>query len=66
MREPDFYLAPINRMSGRSRHLICMALPAMFRFGMIRFEASDERRPPPPDFTPEPANILARLEAPGG
>lgn len=63
MREPDFYLAPINRMSGRSRHLICMALPAMVRFGMIRFEASGERRPPPPDFTPGQANVLARLEA---
>jgi len=63
MHEPDFALAPINRMSGSTRHLICMALPVMTRFGMIRFEASRERRPPPPDFTPEQARVLAKLEA---
>lgn len=62
MREPDFALAPVNRMSGSTRHLICMALPAMARLGIIRFMASRERRPPPPDFTPEQANILAKLE----
>jgi len=63
MREPDFALAPINRMSGSTRHLICMALPAMARFGIIRLQAGRERRPPPPDFTPEQASVLARLEA---
>jgi pimeloyl-ACP methyl ester carboxylesterase len=63
MREPDYALAPINRMSGSKRHLICMALPAMARFGIIRFEASRERRPSPRDFTPEQANVLAKLEA---
>jgi pimeloyl-ACP methyl ester carboxylesterase len=63
MREPDFALAPINRMSGSTRHLICLALPAMARFGIIRFQASSERRPPPPDFTPEQASVLAKLEA---
>ena len=63
MHEPDFYLAPINRMSGSTGHLICMALPAMTRFGIIRYEASAERRPPPPDFTPEQASVLAKLEA---
>jgi pimeloyl-ACP methyl ester carboxylesterase len=63
MHEPDFALAPINRMSGSTRHLICMALPAMTRFGVLRFLASGERRPPPPDFTPEQGNILAKLEA---
>jgi len=63
MREPDFYLGPMNRMSGSTRHLICVALPAMARFGIIRFEASGERRPSPPDFTPEQASILAKLEA---
>jgi pimeloyl-ACP methyl ester carboxylesterase len=63
MHEPDFYLSPVNRMSGRTRHLICMALPAMARFGIIRYEASGERRPPPPDFTPEQASVLAKLEA---
>ncbi|MGA2858294.1 MAG: alpha/beta fold hydrolase [Candidatus Sulfotelmatobacter sp.] len=63
MHEPDFALAPINRMSGSTRHLICLALPAMTRFGIIRFEASRERRPSPPDFTPEQASVLAKLEA---
>ena len=62
MHEPDFYLSPINRMSGSTRHLICMALPAMTRFGLLRFVASRERRPPSPDFTPEQASVLAKLE----
>jgi pimeloyl-ACP methyl ester carboxylesterase len=63
MHEPDFYLAPINRMSGSTRHLICLALPAGARFGIVRFFAHQERRPPPPDFTPEQAGVLAKLEA---
>ncbi len=63
MHEPDFALAPINRMSGSTRHLICMALPAMTRLGIIRFMTSRERRLPPPDFTPEQARVLAKLEA---
>ena len=63
MHEPDFYLAPANRMSGRTRHLFCVALPLMARFGVLRFVASRERRPPPPDFTPEQGNTLAKLEA---
>jgi len=63
MREPDFALAPVNRMSGSTRHLICIALPAMTRLGIIRFVTSRERRPPPPDFTPEQSNTLAKLEA---
>jgi len=63
MREPDFALAPVNRMSGTRRHMICMALPAMARFGIIRFVASGERREPPPNFTAEQANVLAKLEA---
>jgi len=62
MREPDFALAPANRMSGSIRHLICTALPAMARLGIIRLMASRERRRPPPNFTSEEANILARLE----
>ncbi len=62
-RDPDFMVAPINRLSGRTRHLICMALPAMTRLGIIRFVASRERRPPSPDFTPEQSDTLARLEA---
>jgi pimeloyl-ACP methyl ester carboxylesterase len=63
MREPDFALAPINRISGSTRHLICMSLPAMTRLGIIRFVASRERRPRPPDFTPEQSSTLAKLEA---
>ena len=63
MHEPDFALAPINRMSGSTRHLICLALPAMARLGIIRFMTGRERRPPPPDFTPEQASVLAKLEA---
>jgi len=63
MREPDFALAPVNRMSGHRRHLICMALPIMERFGVLRFVTSRERHFPPPDFTPEQAGILAKLEA---
>lgn len=63
MREPDFALAPVNRMSGSTRHLICTALPIMTRFGVLRFVTSGERHFPPPDFTPEQASILAKLEA---
>ena len=63
MHEPDFYLGPANRMSGRTRHLFCVALPVIARFGVLRFGASRERRPPPPDFTPEQASVLAKLEA---
>ncbi|HVN20289.1 MAG TPA: alpha/beta hydrolase [Dongiaceae bacterium] len=63
MREPDFALGPMNRMSGSRRHLICVALPAAARFGVIRFFASGERRPAPPNFTSEQASVLAKLEA---
>lgn len=63
MREPDFYLAPVNRMSGHARHLFCVALPLMVRFGVLRFVASRERRPPSPDFAPEQNDTLAKLEA---
>jgi pimeloyl-ACP methyl ester carboxylesterase len=61
--EPDFMLSPLNRMSGNTRHLICLALPEMSRFGIIRFVASRERRPAEPDFTPEQAETLTKLEA---
>ena len=61
--EPDFMLSPLNRMSGSTRHLICIALPAASRFGIVRFFASRERRPSPPDFTPEQSSVLAKLEA---
>jgi pimeloyl-ACP methyl ester carboxylesterase len=62
MHEPDYMLSPLNRMSGGTRHLICMALPAASRFGIVRFFASREQRPSP-DFTPEQASVLAKLEA---
>ena len=61
--EPDFMLSPLNRMSGSTRHLICMGLPAASRFGIVRFFARRERRPSPPDFSPEQATVLAKLEA---
>ena len=62
-RDPDFAVAPMNRLSGTTRHLICMALPAMTRFGVLRFVASRERRPLSVDFTPEQNDTLAKLEA---
>jgi pimeloyl-ACP methyl ester carboxylesterase len=63
MHEPAFYLSPLNRLSGSTRHLICIGLPAMMRFGVLRFVASRERRPREPDFTPEQNDTLAKLEA---
>lgn len=62
MHEPDFALAPINRMSGSTRHLICMVLPAMAQLGLVRFAASRERRPPPPGFTAAQASVLRSLK----
>jgi pimeloyl-ACP methyl ester carboxylesterase len=62
MHEPDFMLSPTNRLSGRARHLFCVALPAVARFGVLRFVASRERRPPPSDFPPEQGSVLTRLE----
>lgn len=61
--EPDFMLSPLNRMSGTTRHLICLALPAASRFGLIRFGVSRERRPSPTDLNDEQARTLAKLEA---
>ena len=40
-----------------------LALPIIARFGVLRFVASRERRPPPPDLTPEQGSVLAKLEA---
>jgi pimeloyl-ACP methyl ester carboxylesterase len=62
-RDPDFMVAPMNRLSGSARHLICLAVPAMTRLGIIRLVASRERRPPSPDSTPEQSDTLTRLEA---
>ena len=63
MHEPDFYLSPLNRLSGSTRHLICIALPAMTRFGVLRLVASRERRLAEPDLSPEQNDTLAKLEA---
>ena len=63
MHEPDFALSPLNRMSGSTRHLICVSIPALARFGMIRFATSRQHRPPPTGFTPEQASVLAKLES---
>lgn len=56
MHEPDFMLAPMNSLSGRTRHLICIALPVMKRLGIIRLLASRDVRP-------EQSETLAKLEA---
>jgi pimeloyl-ACP methyl ester carboxylesterase len=61
--DPDFAVSPINRLSGSTRHLICISLPEMSRFGILRFVASRERRPPSADFTTEQADTLTKLEA---
>lgn len=61
--DPDFAVSPMNRLSSTTRHLICKALPAMTQFGMLRFMASHERRPPSDDLTPEQNDILAEIEA---
>ena len=63
MHEPYYALSRVNRMSGRTRHLICLALPAAARVGIVRFAASRERRPAPSDFTPDQASVLTKLEA---
>jgi pimeloyl-ACP methyl ester carboxylesterase len=62
-REPDFMLGPANRISGRTRHLFCVALPVITRFGVLRFVASRDRRPLPSEFTPKQRNTLAKLES---
>ena len=61
--EPGFMLSPANRMSGHARHLFCVALPVMSRFGVLRFAASRERPSLPSDFTREQRTTLAKLEA---
>jgi pimeloyl-ACP methyl ester carboxylesterase len=63
MHEPEFYLGSANRMSGRTRHWLCMAVPVLARFGVLRFLASRERPPSPPDFSPDQATVLTKLEA---
>ncbi len=57
--EPSFLQSPLNRLSGRTRHLICIALPPMVRFGIIRFVVSTQRRAP----DTEEAKILSALDA---
>lgn len=58
--EPAFMLGMSARMSPTVRHLICVALPVMVRFGVLRFAASRTSGPAP---SPEQRDTLARLEA---
>ncbi len=44
MHEPDFYLAPANRMSGRTRHLFCVALPVIGKATHWRSSRHSRRR----------------------
>jgi pimeloyl-ACP methyl ester carboxylesterase len=61
-REPDFLLAPANRLSPRVRHLICLALPTMERFGVLRFLAGRMGGMIPEQFSPEQRDTLAKLQ----
>jgi hypothetical protein len=38
--EPASALSPTNRLSPRVRHLMCMAVPFIWRFGLLRFAAN--------------------------
>lgn len=61
-REPVFLQSPFNLMSPAKRHLICMGLPFIARFGILRLIASHMRRPVS---TPswEQSDILAELNS---
>lgn len=61
--EPDFMLAPANRVSLTTRHLLCLSLPVMKRFGILRFVAGRMGGPAPSQYNPEQREILAKLAA---
>ena len=62
--EPAYALSPTNRLSPRVRHLICMAVPFVSRFGLLRIAASRmDRRDAPPQFSPAQRDTLAKLAA---
>ena len=60
-QEPVFMQGMSERMSPRIRHLVCLALPAMSRFGVLRFVASRMRGTSRSGT--ELGDTLARLEA---
>jgi pimeloyl-ACP methyl ester carboxylesterase len=61
--EPAFMLAPFNRLSPRRRQFLCMAVPAMARFGVLRFFASRMGGIGPSQFSPEQRDTFAKLDA---
>jgi pimeloyl-ACP methyl ester carboxylesterase len=61
-QEPAFMLGMSARMSPNVRHLICVALPVLARFGALRFAASRTGGPVPSQFSPH-RDTLAKLEA---
>jgi pimeloyl-ACP methyl ester carboxylesterase len=58
--EPAFMLGMWPRLSATERHLICVTLPAMVRFGVLRFAASRTSGPAP---STEQRDTLALLDA---
>jgi pimeloyl-ACP methyl ester carboxylesterase len=61
-QEPAFMLGMSARMSPNVRHLICVALPVLARFGVLRFAASRTGGPVPSQFSLQ-RDTLAKLEA---
>jgi len=62
--EPAFALSRVNRLSPFVRHLMCLAVPAVSRFGLLRFIAGRmDRRAGPSQFSPEQRDALAKLSA---
>jgi pimeloyl-ACP methyl ester carboxylesterase len=62
-QEPPFMQGISERMSSSARHMLCVALPTMARFGVLRFAASRIRGADTSQASPEQAEILLRLEA---
>lgn len=60
-QEPAFMLSGFNLMSPGQRHLICLGLPFMARFGILRFIASRTGRLPAQ--SSEHLDVLARLNS---
>ena len=61
-QEPAFMLGMSARMSPNVRHLICVSLPGLARFGVLRFAASRTGGPVPSQVNPQ-QDTLAKLEA---
>jgi pimeloyl-ACP methyl ester carboxylesterase len=63
-QEPGFMQGMSARMAPRIRHVLCLALPAMARFGVLRLVASRMGGVPvSSEFSAEQRDTLARLEA---